>query len=207
MVTLAALDVLGRPSSAAECAAAEAAERATHAAEVAARDDAAAAASRSPSDAARMTMEALPALDFIAEDESEPLAARLVATLLTATASATAAVPEGAESDAGADVFEERRRLGDGVEDARLATSELLRHVSPAARRGAYAALAAAAEIAMAAEAGGAAAAVSAAARAVMVGPAVTGEIVSGGLADPDTRLNAAKCLDAVACGFGGRAG
>ena len=206
-VTLAALDVLGRPSSAAECAAAEAAERATHAAEVAARDDAAAAASRSPTDAARMTMEALPALDFIAEDESEPLAARLVATLLTATASATAAVPEGAESSAGADVFEERRRLGDGVEDARLATSELLRHVSPAARRGAYAALAAAAEIAMAAEAGGAAAAVSAAARAVMVGPAVTGEIVSGGLADPDTRLNAAKCLDAVACGFGGRAG
>ena len=203
-VTLAALDVLGRPSSKAECAAAEAAERATHAAEVAARDDAAAAASRSPSDAARMTMEALPALDFIAEDESEPLAARLIATLLTATASATAAVPEGAE---GADVFEERRRLGDGVEDARLATSELLRHVSPAARRGAYAALAAAAEIAMAAEAGGAAAAVSAAARAVMVGPAVTGEIVSGGLADPDTRLNAAKCLDAIACGFGGRAG
>ena len=36
-VTLAALDVLGRPSSKAECAAAEAAERATHAAEVAAR--------------------------------------------------------------------------------------------------------------------------------------------------------------------------
>ena len=207
-VTLAALDVLGRPSSKAECAAAEAAERATHAAEVAARDDAAAAASRSPSDAARMTMEALPALDFIAEDESEPLAARLIATLLTATASATAAVPEGAHPGAeGADVFEERRRLGDGVEDARLATSELLRHVSPAARRGAYAALAAAAEIAMAAEAGGAAAAVSAAARAVMVGPAVTGEIVSGGLADPDTRLNAAKCLDAIARGFGGRAG
>ena len=67
--------------------------------------------------------------------------------------------------------------------------------------------VAAAAEIAMAAEASGAAAAVSAAARAVMVGPAVTGEIVSGGLADPDTRLNAAKCLDAIACGFGGRAG
>ena len=207
-VTLAALDVLGRPSSKAECAAAEAAEHATHAAEVAARDDAAAAASRSPSDAARMTMEALPALDFIAEDESEPLAARLIATLLTATASATAAVPEGAHPGAeGADVFDERRRLGDGVEDARLATSELLRHVSPAARRGAYAALAAAAEIAMAAEAGGAAAAVSAAARAVMVGPAVTGEIVSGGLVDPDTRLNAAKCLDAIARGFGGRAG
>ena len=81
-VTLAALDVLGRPSSKAECAAAEAAERATHAAEVAARDDAAGAASRSPSDAARMTMEALPALDFIAEDESEPLAARLIACLL-----------------------------------------------------------------------------------------------------------------------------
>ena len=111
---------------------------------------------------------------------------------------------EGAEATPTS--FEERRRLGDGVEDARLATSELLRHVSPAARRGAYAALAAAAEIAMAAEAGGAAAAVSAAA-AVMVGPAVTGEIVSGGLADPDTRLNAAKCLDAIACGFGGRAG
>ena len=47
----------------------------------------------------------------------------------------------------------------------------------------------------MAAEAGGAAAAVSAAARAVMVGPAVTGEIVSGGLAGRDARLNAAKCL------------
>ena len=58
-----------------------------------------------------------------------------------------------------------------------------------------------------AAEVGGAAAAVSAAARAVMVGPAVTGEIVSGGLSDPHTRLNAAKCLNAIAAGFGGKAG
>ena len=199
-VSLAALDVLGRHASAAECAAAEAAERATHAAETASKDDAAVAASRSPGEAARMTIEALPALDFIAEDESEPLAARLIATLLTATASATAAAPEDAD-------LHERRRLGDGVEDARLATAELLRSVSAAARRGAYAALAAAAEIAMAAEVGGAAAAVSAAARAVMVGPAVTGEIVSGGLSDPHTRLNAAKCLNAIAAGFGGKAG
>ena len=199
-VSLAALDVLGRHASAAECAAAEAAERATHAAETASKDDAAVAASRSPGEAARMTIEALPALDFIAEDESEPLAARLIATLLTATASATAAAPEDAD-------LHERKRLGDGVEDARLATAELLRSVSAAARRGAYAALAAAAEIAMAAEVGGAAAAVSAAARAVMVGPAVTGEIVSGGLSDPHTRLNAAKCLNAIAAGFGGKAG
>ena len=199
-VSLAVLDVLGRHASAAECAAAEAAERATHAAETASKDDAAVAASRSPGEAARMTIEALPALDFIAEDESEPLAARLIATLLTATASATAAAPEDAD-------LHERRRLGDGVEDARLATAELLRSVSSAARRGAYAALAAAAEIAMAAEVGGAAAAVSAAARAVMVGPAVTGEIVSGGLSDPHTRLNAAKCLNAIAAGFGGKAG
>ncbi len=61
-----------------------------------------------------------------------------------ATASATAAAPEDAD-------LHERRRLGDGVEDARLATAELLRSVSAAARRGAYAALAAAAETAMAA--------------------------------------------------------
>ena len=119
---------------------------ARHAAEVAARDDAAAAASRperrredDDGGARRWTLSP--------RTNGAP-AARLIATLLTATASATAAVPEGAE---GADVFEERRRLGDGVEDARLATSELLRHV-PAARRGAYAAPAAAAEIAMAAE-------------------------------------------------------
>ena len=59
-VTLAALDVLGRPSSKAECAAAERLPSARHAAEGCGGDDAAAATSRSPSDAARMTMEARP---------------------------------------------------------------------------------------------------------------------------------------------------
>ena len=148
-------------------------------------------------------MEALPALDFIAEDESEPLAARLVATLLTATASATAAVPEGAE---GADVFEERSVWATASRTRGWPRRSSCGTRLPAARRGVRGP-GGGGEIAMAAEAGGAAAAVSAAARAVMVGPAVTGEIVSGGLADPDTRLNAAKCLDAFACGFCGRAG
>ena len=58
------------------------ADAALNAAATAARDDAATAA-RAPADAAGLALAAF-ALDFIAEEEAEPLAARLVATVLTA---------------------------------------------------------------------------------------------------------------------------
>ena len=72
------------------------------------------------------------------------------------------------------------------------------------ARGGAYAALAAAAEIALdGTQNSGDAAAVAEAARAVLVSPIVTGEIIAGGLSRADTRVAAAKCLNVIAAGVG----
>jgi hypothetical protein len=193
---LAALAALGKPAAAAACAAAEAAERGMSAAAAAASHDATAAAARTPKAAASLAREALPALDFIADDEAGPLAARLVATILTATASATAAHDGRASKD-------QHRYLAEGVEAARGATRDLIRHGSAATRNGAYAALAAAAEIMHSAEGGSEAAAVAAAARTVMVGPGVTGEIIAGGLSRNDTRVTAATCLNVIANGHG----
>ena len=84
----------------------------------------------------------------------------------------------------------------------RCATRDLLRHDSERARGGAYAALAAAAEIALdGTQNSGDAAAVAEAARAVLVSPIVTGEIIAGGLSRADTRVAAAKCLNVIAAG------
>ena len=120
------------------------------AAETAASDDAEAAANRAPHAAARLALAALPALEHIAEDEAEPLAARLVATVLTSAASATAAADfEAFQSDAERVATE--NWLQRGIQDVRDATRTLLgTETSVAARRGAYAALAAAAEISLA---------------------------------------------------------
>ena len=212
---LAALAALGDDAARSECAAAEAADLGMQAAETAASDDAEAAANRAPHAAARLALAALPALEHIAEDEAEPLAARLVATVLTSAASATAAADfEAFQSDAERVATE--NWLQRGIQDVRDATRTLLgTETSVAARRGAYAALAAAAEISLA-PAGGvdengedlpgpdaAARAVSAAARAVMLGGDVVGEIVAGGLSDPATRVYAAKCLNCIAAGAG----
>ena len=212
---LAALAALGDDTARSECAAAEAADLGMQAAETAASDDAEAAANRAPHAAARLALAALPALEHLAEDEAEPLAARLVATVLTSAASATAAADfEAFQSDAERVATE--NWLQRGIQDVRDATRRLLgTETSVAARRGAYAALAAAAEISLA-PAGGvdengealpgpdaAARAVSAAARAVMLGGDVVGEIVAGGLSDPATRVYAAKCLNCIAAGAG----
>jgi hypothetical protein len=52
--------------------------------------------------AAQLARDSLPALDFIAESEAGPLAARLVATLLTAIAATFATAPDWSGVEAGA---------------------------------------------------------------------------------------------------------
>jgi rotatin len=218
---LAALAALGDDTARSECAAAEAADLGMQAAETAASDDAEAAANRAPHAAARLALAALPALEHLAEDEAEPLAARLVATVLTSAASATAAADfEAFQSDAERVATE--NWLQRGIQDVRDATRRLLgTESSVAARRGAYAALAAAAEISLVSpddhlngreydeygrevdKPDAAARAVSAAARAVMLGADVVGEIVAGGLSDASVRVYAAKCLNCIAAGAG----
>ena len=207
--SLAALATLGDSTSQNEVAAAEAADVGLQAAETAAKDDAEQAANRTPHDAAGLATAALPALDYLAQDESEPLAARLIATVLTSAASATAA-QEFAPYDSETEMVASRNWLLRGINDVRLATKKLLAHRNPAGRRGAYAALAAAAEISLAPSDSGdgqqpdtAARAVSNAARAVMLGDDVVGEIVAGGLSDATTRVYAAKCLNCIAAGAG----
>ena len=220
--SLAALAALGDDTARSECAAAEAADAGLRAAETAASDDAEAAADRTPHSAARLALAALPSLEHLADDEAEPLAARLMASVLTSAASAVAAADLDAEADS-AERAASRNWLSRGVEDVRVATRALLRaETSAAGRRGAYAALAAAAEMSLApatSRAPGrdsgdvcdsvsegpdeAARALSAAAREVMLGTDVVGEIVAGGLSDPATRAYAAKCLDRIAAGAG----
>jgi hypothetical protein len=85
------------------------------------------------------------------------------------------------------------------VEAAREATCDLLRHESSSAKNGAYAALADAADVPHAAERGSDVAGLADAARAVLVGAAVTGEIIAGGLGHMETRANAARCLQVIA--------
>ena len=123
--------------------AAEAADLGMQAAETAASDDAEAAANRAPHAAARLALAALPALEHIAEDEAEPLAARLVATVLTSAASATAAADfEAFQSDAERVATE--NWLQRGIQDVRDASargrngavlSRAARRSAPAARR------------------------------------------------------------------------
>ena len=85
---LSALQTLGVGEPSLECAAAEAAESGLAASATAARDDGTAAAARTPHDAARLAFEAMPALCYVDPEEAEALGARLVATALTAAASA-----------------------------------------------------------------------------------------------------------------------
>ena len=186
-------------------AAAEAADFGLLAAERAASDDATQAANRTPHDAAALATAALAALDHLAPNEAGPLAARLVATVLTSAASATAS-HELASYDSRAEQVASANWLERGIAGVRVATRQLLAHKNPAGRRGAYAALAAAAEISLApaGDADGqgpdaAARAVSNAARAVMLGADVVGEIVAGGLGDANTRVYAAKLLNCIA--------
>ena len=219
--SLAALAALGEDAARSECAAAEAADAGMQAAETAASDDAEAAANRTPHAAARLALAALPALEHLADDEAEPLAARLIATVLTSAASATAAADFGSYQSEAEEIASKNWLLR-GVSDVRVATRALLgAESSVAARRGAYAALAAAAEISLVSpddhlngreydeygelldKPDAAARAVSAAARAVMLGADVVGEIVAGGLSDASVRVYAAKCLNCIAAGAG----
>jgi len=119
---------LGEYSSAREVAAAEAADFGLLAAERAASDDATQAANRTPHDAAALATAALAALDHLAPNEAEPLAARLVATVLTSAASATAS-HELASYDSRAEQVASANWLERGIAGVRVATRQLLARV------------------------------------------------------------------------------